>query len=80
MVYDLLQCQSRLFRLRRPNETFDICTLCDLHQVGDNTHSLIVCPYNGGAGHFILDKLHHVLPVLQPQQAVHLDYDVAQDI
>jgi hypothetical protein len=50
------------------------------HVEGDLTHSLVMCSYNGGAGHFLLDRLHHVLPHLQPHQVVQLDYDVGQDL
>ena len=80
MVHDILPCQSRLYRLRMPNAIFELCTHCDSAQVGDATHSLVLCSYNGGAGHFLLDKLHHVLPHLQPHQVVKLDFDVEQDL
>ena len=80
MVHDLLPCQSRLYRLRMPNTVSEICTLCNSAQVGDLTHSLVMCSYNGGAGNFLVDKLHHVLPHVQPHQVVQLDFDVEQDL
>ena len=79
MVHDLLPCQTRLFRLQMPNANSDICTLCDLNVIGDLTHSLMLCSFNGGAGQFLLDKLHHVLPNLLPHQVILLDLDVDQD-
>ena len=79
MAHDLLPCQARLFRLKMPNTKSDICTLCDLNQIGDLTHSLMLCTYNGGAGQFLLDKLHHVIPHLLPHQVPLLDLDVDQD-
>ena len=80
MVHDIFPCQSRLYRLRMPNAVSDICTQCDSAQVGDVTHSLVLCSYNGGAGNFLLDELHRVLPHLQPHQVVKLDFDVEQDL
>ena len=79
MLHDILPCQTRLFRLRMPNATSDICTLCDQNVVGDLTHSLVLCSYNGGAGQFLLDRLHHVLPNLLPHQVALLDLDVEGD-
>ena len=63
-----------------PNAVSEICTLCNAAQVGDVTHSLVLCSYNGWAGHYLLEKLHHVLPHLQPHQVVQLDFDVEQDL
>ena len=80
MLHDLLPCQTRLFRLKMPNVNSDICTMCDLNVLGDLTHSLMMCPYNGEAGQFLLDQLHQVLPSLLPSQVVLLDLDVAQDM
>ena len=80
MLHDLLPCQTRLFRLKMPNVNSDICTMCDLNVVGDLTHSLMMCPYNGEAGQFLLDQLHQVLSSLLPSQVVLLDLDVAQDM
>ena len=41
-----------------PNAKSDLCSLCDLKEVGDLMH----CPYNRGAGQFLIDKVHQVLP------------------
>ena len=79
MMHDLLPCQTRLFRMRMPNVNSDICTLCNSNVIGDLSHSLLMCNYNGGAGQFLLDKLHHVLPNLLPSQVVLLDLDVDKD-
>ena len=80
MLHDLLPCQTRLFRLNMPNANSDICTMCDLNVVGDQTHSLMSCPLNGEAGQFLLEQLHQVLPGLLPKQVVLLDSDVDQDL
>ena len=80
MLHDILPCQTRLFRLRMPNAISDICTLCDQNVVGDLTHSLVLCSYNGGAGQFLLDQLHHILPNLLPRRVDQLDLDVDEDI
>ena len=61
------------------NVNSDICTLCNSIVIGDLSHSLLMCNYNGGAGQFLLDKLHHVLPNLLPSQVVLLDLDVDKD-
>ena len=79
MLHDILPCQTRLFRLRMPNASSDICTLCDQNEVGDLTHSLVSCSYNGGAGLFLLDRLRHVLPNLLPHQVTQLDLDVEDE-
>ena len=80
MIHDLLPCQTRLFRLRMPNIISEVCTHCDLNVAGDTAHSLVLCPYNGGAGLFLLNQLHKVLPQLQPHQVVKLDLHVEQDL
>ena len=59
--------------MRMPNVNSDICTLCNSNVIGDLSHSLLMCNYNGGAGQFLLDKLHHVLPNLPCSQVVLLD-------
>ena len=76
MLHDLLPTQARLFRLKMPNANSNQCSLCDLNAVGDLTHSLLVCPYNGGAGQFLISKLLQVLPSVLPHQVVLLDFDV----
>ena len=65
--------------MRMPNVNSDTCTLCDSNVIGDLSHSLLMCNYNGGAGQFLLDKLHHVLPNLLPSQEVLLDLDNDKD-
>ena len=55
------------------------CTLCDANAIGDLTHSLITCSYNGEVGQFLLDRLHHVLPNLLPHQVILLNFDVEHD-
>ena len=65
--------------MRMPNVNSDICTLCNSIVIGDLSHSLLMCNYNGGAGQFLLDKLHHVLPNLLPSQEVLLDLDNDKD-
>ena len=79
MLHDLLPSQERLFRLKMPNGMSNLCTLCDENLIGNLTHSLILCPYNNGAGHFLLDLLHQLIPNLLPQQVVLLDLDVDDD-
>ena len=79
MIHDLLPSQVRLFRLRMPNVHSNICTLCTLNSVGDLVHSLLLCPYNDGAGQFLHEKLHFSIPNLLPQQVVLLDLDVDDD-
>ena len=52
----------------------DICTLCNSIVIGDPSHSLLMCNYNGGTGQFLLDKhVLHVLPNLLRSQFVLLD-------
>ena len=79
MMHDRLPSQARLFRLNMPNINSDICSLCDRNLVGNLTHSLLLCPYNDGAGQFLLSKLQHLIPNLLPQQVVLLDLDVDED-
>ena len=79
MLHNLLPCQTRLFRLSMPNITSNICTLCDENQVGDLTHSLMLCSFNEGAGQFLLTLLQNHIPSLQPGQVVLLDLDVQED-
>ena len=76
MIHDLLPCPARLFRLQMPNIKSDICNLCNQNQVGDLTHCLLQCPYNGGADKFLLAKLSRHVPALHPKQVVHLDLNV----
>ena len=57
MAHDLLPTQARLFRLNMPNINSEICSHCNLNIAGDLTHSLLLCPYNDGAGQFLLSKL-----------------------
>ena len=76
---DLLPTQGRLFRLRMPNANSDICSLCHSNQVGNLVHSLLLCPYNNGAGLLLLEKLSNHIPGVLPQQIFLLDLDVAKD-
>ena len=80
MVHDLLPSQARLFRLKMPNINSEICSLCDLNMVGNLTHSLLLCPYNNGAGQFLLEKLNQHIPNILPQQVVILDLDAGDDL
>ena len=80
MIHNLLPCQTRLLRLNMPNITSNICTLCDENQVGDLKHSLMLCPFNGGAGQFLLRILQDHQPSLLPQQVVLLDLDVQGEL
>jgi hypothetical protein len=80
MLHDLIPSQERLFRLKMPNVNSSTCTLCDQNVLGNLIHSLLLCPYNNGAGNFLLDVLHLHIPNLQPQQVVLLDLDVAEDL
>ena len=43
----------------------------------DSSSLAELCPYNYGAGQFLLDKLSVHLPHILPQQVVHIDLDVA---
>ena len=63
-----------------PNITSDICPLCDLNEVGDLPHSLVVCPYNDGAGQYLLDVLQPHCPDLVPQQVVLLDLQPEENL
>ena len=76
MCHNILPCPTRLFRLQMQNIRSDQCTHCDLQAVGDLAHCLILCPYNNGAGEFLLNKLSVLIPNLSPAQVVHLDLDV----
>ena len=76
MCHNLLPTPARLFRLKMPNIRSDLCNLCDHSRVGDLTHCLLQCPYNDGAGQFLLSKLSVHLPHVLPEQVVHLDLDV----
>ena len=62
-----------------PNINSEICSLCTLKIPGELTHSLLLCPYNDGAGQFLLQKLHSHIPNLLPQQVTLLDLDVEAD-
>ena len=79
MAHDLLPTQARLFMLNMPNINSEICSHCNLNIAGDITHSLLLCPYNDGAGQFLIEKLHHHIPNLVPQQVVLLDFEVDGD-
>ena len=78
MNHNLLPCPVRLFRLQMPNTRSDLCKLCDQNAIGDLAHCLLLCPYNGGAGQYLLDKLTVHLPNLVPHQVVHLDLNVGE--
>ena len=79
MVHDLLPSQARLFRMKMPNANSDICSLCTNNLVGDLSHSLLLCPYNDGAGQFLLSKLQEVISNPLPQQVVLLDLDLDEN-
>ena len=79
MVHDLLPTQVRLFRLKMPNTISEICTLCNLNQAGNLTHSLLLCPYNNGVGLFLVEKLSQYIPNLLPEQVVLLDLAVDKE-
>ena len=76
MCHIILPTPARLFRLQMPNTRSDLCILCDQNRIGDLMHCLLQCPYNDGAGNFLLNKLSVHIPNLLPQQVVHLDLNV----
>ena len=79
MVHDLLPTQARLHRLGMPNINSSICSLCNKNMVGNLTHSLLLCPFNDGAGLFLIDKLSSQIPNLTPEQVILLDFEVSQE-
>ena len=80
MLHNLLPCQTRLFRLKMPNITSDICTLCNRQEVGNLNHSLLYCEYNDGAGQLLEEKLSELQPELTLNQVTLLDLDVDEDL
>ena len=76
MIHDLLPTQERLFRLNMPNTRSDTCSLCTMNVTGDIVHSLLLCPFNNGAGYFLLNNLQHDNPNLQPQQLILLYFAI----
>ena len=66
MAHDLLPTQARLFRLRMPNANSEICLHCHLDVIGYLSHSVMLCPYNDGAGQFLIAKLRNHIPNLLP--------------
>ena len=79
MVHDLLPSQVRLFRLGMPNISTDICSHCNNNMLGNLTHSLMLCPYNDGAGQFLLSKLNPHIQHLTPEKVLLLDFEVAKE-
>ena len=79
MLHNLLPCQDRLFRMRLPNITSDICTHCNQNEVGNLHHSLLQCSFNDGAGQYLMEKLSTLIPNLHPIQVTTLSFDVAED-
>ena len=75
-THNLLPCPTRLYRLQMPNIRSDLCTLCDQKQIGNLSHCLLQCPYNDGAGQFLLSKLSKHIPNLLQHQVVLLDLNV----
>ena len=80
MIHDLLPTQARLFRLKMSNTNSNTCNLCTQNSVDTLSHALVLCPYNGGAGSFVLEKLSDYVPNLTPQKLVLLDLDVSDDL
>ena len=80
MVHDLLPTQVRLFRLKMPNIHSEMCSHCNQDFVGNLTHSLLLCPYNGGAGQFLIEKIRQQIPNILPQQVVLLDLQVDAEL
>ena len=79
MLHNILLCQSRLFRMRMPNISSDICSHCNLNQVGNISHSLLFCPYNDGAGQYLIEKLSIFAPNLIPDQITLLNLSIEDD-
>ena len=75
MKHNLLPTPSRLFRLKMPHTSSNLCNLCNQDQVGDLSHCLLQCSYNDGADQFLMSKLSKVLPNILPNDVVHLDFD-----
>jgi hypothetical protein len=76
MAHDLHPTPARLFILRMPNANSVICSHCI---IGDLTHSLLLCPYNDGAGQCLIEKLRNHIPNLLSQQVNLLDLDLHAD-
>ena len=62
-----------------PNANSEICAHCHLDVIGDLTHSLLLCPYNDGAGQYLIAKVLNHIPNLVHQQVTLLDLDLHAD-
>ena len=50
------------------------CTLCNQNALCDQVHALVLCPYNNGAGLWILNCLRIIFSILQPSQLLRLEF------
>ena len=74
MLHNLLTTQERLNRVLSHTVTNPNCTHCTLDVIGDQIHSLVLCPFNNGIGYWIIRCLRSIIPHLQPNQLISLDF------
>ena len=60
-----------------PNINSEVYSVCNLDMVGNLTHPLLLCPYNNGAGQFLLEILKQHIPNRLPKQVILLDLGLA---
>ena len=78
MLHNLLPTQERLYRMGMPNITSDICSHCDLDVIGNLDHSLLNCPFNDGAGQYLVAKLSVIIHRLKAEQITLLNIEVEE--
>ena len=73
IMHDLLPTQERAARLGVGEPNHGQCLLCRL-DTEDLVHGLLDCPYNMGAGQALLGVVQQILPDLDNERAVRLDF------
>ena len=73
VLHDLLPTQERMTRLGVGEPNHGLCLLCRLDTEG-LVHGLLDCPYNMGVGQALLGAVQQVLPDLDSERAVLLDF------
>ena len=76
LLHNLLPTQERQHRVLSHKVTSSHCTLCSDDVPCDRVHALVNCPFNNGVGFWLLRCLAELVPQLQPDQLVFLNFNL----
>ena len=76
MIHNILPTNDRLCKLNMPGSP-SLCNLCDSSSLDSIEHALFQCNSSTTSATFLLSTVRNVLPDVQPQHVLLLDFDLS---